>query len=568
MPLVVDGIEIPINAVGNAREYIDKVNAGLAKTDNSSRALVPGLESARQSLQGFVGQNAALLAVGTAVVVTLKKSYDAYQAYAGQVRDLSLITNASAEESSRFLQVLDDYELTYEDATAAAKKLKDQGLTPNIETLITLSKQYQSITDPAEKFQFVQDNLGKGGAKWNNILSQTEDQLRATAAETNKMLILTNEQVKKAELQRLAVDKAADSWEGFKVSLGAAVGELVLANERAARANEILEEQGIQASQVIYHQKEYQAALAQATEEQNKQIESTNKSTEAAYKSEEALKAEQKALEDLAKADSDVIDQASDIAGANRDYTASQDEILAKIEEVRAKQSEYYPWEKEKIQESDKELEKLGEQYFENRDKFIKASQDKITMMAIEKIAMQDCVAGYSQAEYEKAKAILESTDIASAAAFEQQQAQAILTDAVATGQIKVEDYGKILDQVMQDGVISVDEVTAALQKIPPETVANVIVNTTYTGDNLPTDSTMSGSQVHNHAFGGSWVVPSGYGHEGYPMGGGHRASPGETITVTPANQQATQQPAFDQRGLEQSIIRGFETAILKMPRS
>ncbi|MEM5768500.1 MAG: hypothetical protein AAGU32_09480, partial [Bacillota bacterium] len=41
------------------------------------------------------------------------------------------------------------------------------------------------------------------------------------------------------------------------------------------------------------------------------------------------------------------------------------------------------------------------------------------------------------------------------------------------------------------------------------------------------------------HATGGSWIIPSGYEHDNYPLGGGHYGKSGETVTVTPVGQSA-----------------------------
>ena len=53
-------------------------------------------------------------------------------------------------------------------------------------------------------------------------------------------------------------------------------------------------------------------------------------------------------------------------------------------------------------------------------------------------------------------------------------------------------------------------------------------------GGNTPETAVPAGG--FPHAAGGSWMVPAAYGYEGYQMGGGHTASAGEIITVTPAN--------------------------------
>ena len=81
-----------------------------------------------------------------------------------------------------------------------------------------------------QKNEFILKNLGKAGLQWANALNQGGDALRASSEEVSKSLILTDEQIKKAEMARLAVDSWADAWEGFKVSVGGAIGEIIAVN--------------------------------------------------------------------------------------------------------------------------------------------------------------------------------------------------------------------------------------------------------------------------------------------------------------------------------------------------
>src|SRR5689334_16612880 len=89
---------------------------------------------------GNVTQQAALL-----VIDGLKSSINATIQYADQVRALSTVSGESTEETSRFIQVLDDYKISAEDAMTATRALTKQGLAPNINTLAQLSDQYLAL---------------------------------------------------------------------------------------------------------------------------------------------------------------------------------------------------------------------------------------------------------------------------------------------------------------------------------------------------------------------------------------------------------------------------------------
>lgn len=206
-------------------------------------------------------------------------------------------------------------------------------------------------------------------------------------------------------------------------------------------------------------------------------------------------------LNNLSKSNAILIDGAIDITERNKDYEKSQQDILDRIAETRAEGEKLYPWEHEKIQENIDKLDELGEKYFENRDKFMEAQNEKLAMMAIEQIALSDGIEGFSQAEYEKAKVILETQDIATAAAFEEQQAMTLLAQAVADGIIPVEEWGEVLDSVMSDGVVSVDEVSAAIQAVPKENTVTFNIVTNGQPPNL--DPTAAKAPVGTHRSSG-----------------------------------------------------------------
>jgi phage host-nuclease inhibitor protein Gam len=67
------------------------------------------------------------------------------------------------------------------------------------------------------------------------------------------------------------------------------------------------------------------------------------------------------------------------------------------------------------------------------------------------------------------------------------------------------------------------------------------------------------GTHRQSHAAGGSFLIPSSYGNEGFMMGSGDTASGGERVTITPKGEQNAS-PAFDY----DRLIRGFTTALMR----
>lgn len=284
-------------------------------------------------------------------------------------------------------------------------------------------------------------------------------------------------------------------------------------------------------------------------------------------------------LEEASKANGDFIDAAIKLTDANEDYEEKQRKVLDAIAETRVEGEKLYPWEHEKIEENKKALEELGEQYLKNKDDFVAASLEKLAMMAIEKIALEDGVEGYSQAEYEKAQAILQTTDVATAAAFEQATAQQVLIDGLIAAGVEGEEFGRILQEVGADGVISMDEVAAALERIPTEKNVTINVATAYSGADLDAIAGMMsqsgrGTNRNNNsrASGGSVLAGETYlvGERGMEL-----FTPNQSGYITPNNQlgnmggdpktyallESIAGNKIDERRLARSIVTAMQQA-------
>ena len=256
----------------------------------------------------------------------------------------------------------------------------------------------------------------------------------------------------------------------------------------------------------------------------------------------EAAAIAEEELKSLSKANASIIDGAIDITARNKDYAESQQEILDKIAETRAEGEKLYPWEAQKIEENKKKLEELNQSYADNTEAFREAMAEKFTLYAVEQIALSDGIEGFSQAEYERARIILETTDTATAAAFEEQQAMMLLAQAVTEGIIPVEEWGAVMDQVMADGVASVEEVQAAIDAVPKENTITFDIVTNGAPPNLDTagGSAPVGTRKTsgNRASGGQvWA------NESYVVGeqGLEIFTPNQNGMITP-NSRAVQQ--------------------------
>lgn len=387
-----------------------------------------------------------------------------FQEYAGEVRDLSLITGTGAEETSRFIQVIDDYQLSAQDAEIATKALKEKGLVPTIDTLARLADQYKRIEDPAQRMKFVQDNLGKGGAKWVNVLNQEGEALRKTAGEIDKSLVLTDEQIKQSEELRLAQDALADSIEGIKVATGAWIGTQILAVKHTSELLDAYKSLGNEVGgaqrQSIDFQENFKAFTAQmkqgaaATEYYNSRLEQTSQVTEeASAMTEEMNKA-------LQKSNADLIAGAREIMKSDSDFAKKQEELQQKnvdiLEQRFALTSAGWSTESEKVKELDAALEENNNAILENSAIHAEASRQKLLDMSLEAIALSDGIAGFSAAEAERAQVLLQTADAGAAAAFKEQQAFVTASQAIAAGTLDAKELDATLKMMAKGYTLDV----------------------------------------------------------------------------------------------------------------
>lgn len=226
-------------------------------------------------------------------------------------------------------------------------------------------------------------------------------------------------------------------------------------------------------------------------------------------------------LEKLSKVNADIVNLSIELTDNQRKFADGQEKTREEIEEYQAKLAELFPWE---TGERDKILEQIGElenKYEDDATAFEVNSRRKIAMMTIEKIAMLDGVAGYSQAEMERANAVLDTLGVVESSAARETLAIEAVTTALAEGKLKAEELDGAL-KMMENGY-SIEAVIKLIGQ------TNYQINTPKTGTNkvLPS-SYAEGTQ-------GWKTVPPGFMNDSYPIW----LTSGERFSVIPTGQGA-----------------------------
>lgn len=223
--------------------------AGKASTDTENRftRLADGALS-RLGLQGKVSGQAlaagvavAAGAAATAITGLVAAGVHQFADLAEKVRDFQRMTGASAEESSRFVAVLDDLQINADaagsamfklarNATNNAKTFSDLGIsiaanddgTLNLtETLLNAADAYSQTSDQGEKARIAFALFGKQSAELVPLLAKGREGLQAFFADAeHHNQILNQDDLDKAENYRLALDDLSDAVQGLERSLG------------------------------------------------------------------------------------------------------------------------------------------------------------------------------------------------------------------------------------------------------------------------------------------------------------------------------------------------------------
>jgi hypothetical protein len=142
--------------------------------------------------------------------------------YAQTVRDLSLVTGQGAENTSRLLQVLDDFQISGDQLSTAMRALRERGINPTVQSLARMSEEYLRLNPGLERQNFLADNFGtRIGPQFANMMNQGADAIRRMGEEVSDGLILTDEDIQRTEELRLAVDELNDARQ-------AAINEIVI----------------------------------------------------------------------------------------------------------------------------------------------------------------------------------------------------------------------------------------------------------------------------------------------------------------------------------------------------
>lgn len=187
------------------------------------------------------GAGAAAGAIGAFAI----KSMNAFTETAKAAIDLSTSTGLSVEASSRWIALGDDYQVTAEalatglgkvSKTLDADKWKNYGIAtrdaagearPVNDILLDTFDMLSKVTNETERARIGQELFGKGYQSLTPLLGHTREEYEKLLEAQKSGQVITEEEAKKAERARLAMDELHDSLQEFTLFVGEEVAPMV-----------------------------------------------------------------------------------------------------------------------------------------------------------------------------------------------------------------------------------------------------------------------------------------------------------------------------------------------------
>lgn len=368
---------------------------------------------------------------------------------------MSRSLGASADETSRLIQVSDDVRVSYETLQIAMKEAQKNGIDPSIDGLARLSDQYLALAPGVERTQFLLDKFGKSGLEMGKLMEKGGEGIRSASKAVSENLIMTEEGIQKTDDYQMKLDDLSDSWDGLSMAVGGVALEPVtnaLENinsilvqgskvfQDAGKAIEDFTEKNKTAGKVltglwgflkdmnpILHLFDDNSQDATQSTDEFSGVLETNAS--ALYDNKEAIKNAEGALNDykdmlkeVSAANQEAESFLQSYADSQKDYEKSHAEAAASLQEaIRS-------GDKESISEAQKGIQELEASWHESTNKMIydmalaKVSVDGLTdaeFAATQDLAVQ--MGLRTQAQADEAKAMMEkATSIADGIAMQE----------------------------------------------------------------------------------------------------------------------------------------------------
>jgi len=439
----------------------------ISKQGGADVETVKGLNNLKQSLVSAGAVAGAFVAVGYGVKKVLDETVGVLVEYADQVRRVQNATGASAEDSSKLIQILDDQKISYEQLEKAIAK-GSKAYDFSINGIAGMSEEYLKLEGSQKQASFMQERFGKQWISFIPIMKQGKQAILDSADAVDENLILTQKAIVETRLWEIQMDNLSDTATGLKLSLGQnllgaidgsnwAIQKQAQGFYNSATGGKYLTDQlfGLTDAQ----EAAWQEALKQAEAEYVKanSLDNSTDATEDATASAEEYAA---ALKAASEANRGMLGLIGNIASETKSYGDKQAELTKSMQENRAEAALLYPWQKQQLDELNQKYVDMQGTYEQNAE----AHRLAMGKIQYDLLITKYSVDGITDAEYLMAQqaglmfGVFDQKSIETANNFN------AVTQAVADGRLKIEDMQRALD--MLPSMKSIDVVIHAITQM------------------------------------------------------------------------------------------------------
>lgn len=485
-------VEIIVTAKDAASQVLRGVTSNFGEIGNAIQALTSGT-----GLEYLTSQ----------VIQFGKESVEATVAYANEVRNLSQITGASAEETSRLIQVADDYKISTEQLTAAQRALAKDSITLTTSSLADLSDEYNKLAPGQERVTFLMDKFGRSGLKMAELLEQGGDSIRKMSDAVDDSLVLTDQAVKNAREYEMAMDSLEEQTKKLQYALGskllpALTGVVEEFNRRADSGTIFDPQRMIPIYGGFLQLRDIYESFTNVVETANPTLDSATRSYMAMGETLQttvnpALEQTEIDTKAISEANSLLLSTIQSVASQEQSYTSEINGLQAQRLELQQKINDTPAWDTAKIADYKTQIEGVTAKEQEATKAFQQSAAERIFKITEQKLAMgglTDAEADYlikvseglglttkEQANAARAQ-LSEAQKLADGFADYQKQMKEKELGHFATSQEAWREYSANVSTQVDGNIQAVRDYISALGDIPTE--INTAVNVTMGGGN------------------------------------------------------------------------------------
>lgn len=219
--VIIDALNQTEGELGQLEDDLKGVDEKAQDAGAGMGDLKEGLAGAIENVTGLSLESITLAGAVTGVAMALKESIEKAATWGDDMGDLAQITGATVEQTSLMVASFELVGVSADNITQAMKAMTANGMTPNLDTMKRLAKEYQDIQDPVKQNEFLFKNFGKAGLEMAEIMGKSAEELdRLEQAARSSGKVIGEEAAANAEELNLQLAILKQRVDGAQIAVG------------------------------------------------------------------------------------------------------------------------------------------------------------------------------------------------------------------------------------------------------------------------------------------------------------------------------------------------------------